>query len=221
MSHLEPHLAGVELDPPIRSHERSIVFQGLYWLNRVVCRIMYRVTPPTPPALPPSGPALLACDHTSYSDALALLATAGRPIRFVVARDVYDLPHLRWVFRAAQCIPVRRGTSDVVSLRAMLNTLRQGEVLGLFPEGGIDDYRSEGGHPGVGYLALKTGVPVIPASILWKPMRPPTLLRSLLTPGQAVVRYGTPLTFRADPNPSHENIRAATAAVMAAIRAIR
>ena len=221
MSHPEPNLAGVEPDLPIRPREWSLVFQGLYRLNRVVCRIMYRVTPPTPPALPPSGPALLACDHTSYSDAMVLLATAGRPIRFVVARDVYDLLHLRWLFRAARCIPVRRGTSDVASLRAMLSTLRQGEVLGLFPEGGIDDYRSEGGHPGVGYLALKTGVPVIPASILWKPTRPPTLIQSLLTPGRAFVRYGAPLTFRADPNPSHEAIQAATSAVMAAIRDIR
>jgi 1-acyl-sn-glycerol-3-phosphate acyltransferase len=152
---------------------------------------------------------------------MALLATAGRPITFVVTREVYDLPSLRWALRAGHCIPVHRGTSDVAAARAMLKALESGEALGLFPEGGIDERRKRSGHPGVGYLALKTGVTIVPASIVWSRPRPPTLFRSLLTPGRAVVHFGAPLTFHINPDPSHEEIQAATATIMAAIQQTR
>jgi len=125
------------------------------------------------------------------------------------------------VLRAAHCIPVRRGAIDVAATRQMFRTLHAGDVLGIFPEGGIDERRMESGYPGIGYLALKTGVPVIPASILWQKPRPPTLLRSLTTPGHAIVRYGLPLTFEINPDPRREDILAATDRIMAAIQTSR
>jgi 1-acyl-sn-glycerol-3-phosphate acyltransferase len=193
------------------------VFNVLYSLNRLVCRLFYHIVPSTPSPLPRPGSALLVCNHSSYSDAMVVLATAGRPVVFVVTRDVYDLPHVRWVLHAARCIPVRRGAIDIGAARQMFRTLEAGEVLGIFPQGGIDESRLESGYPGVGYLALKTGVLVIPMSITWQEPRPQTLLRSVFTPGHAIVRYGAPFTFERNPDPSHEEIRDATDRIMAAI----
>jgi len=48
-----------------------------------VCRLMYRVKPFEECPLPSEGPALIVCDHTSLGDAMVLLATAGRPVRFL------------------------------------------------------------------------------------------------------------------------------------------
>ncbi len=118
-------------------------------------------------------------------------------------------------------IPVSRGNSDVKAVRAMLRALEYGEVVGIFPQGGIDEYRKESGHLGVGYLALKTGVPVVPASIAWDSARPLNLFGALATPGKAIVRYGTPIGLRPDPNPSREQIRGVTASIMLAIRELR
>jgi 1-acyl-sn-glycerol-3-phosphate acyltransferase len=197
---------------------QDLAFRLLYEVNGLVCRMLYHVGQAAPSPIPKKGAALLVCDHTSYSDALALLATTGRPVVFVVTREVYELCSVRWVLRAVQCIPVRRGTIDVVAGRRMLRTLHSGEVLGIFPEGGIDERRMQTGYPGVGYLALKTGVPVIPASVTWQKPRPSTLWRSLLMPGHATVRYGAPIRFGINPHPDHEAIRVATDAIMAAIQ---
>lgn len=206
---------------PLNSHSLGTIGRLLYQLNRVFCRVMYKVTPQVQLPLPEEGPALVVADHTSLSDPLVLSATAGRHITFVMAREIYLRPHLRWVFRAGNFIPVQRGIPDVAAVRAMLRVLQEGEVLGLFPEGGIDEYRDEQGYLGVGYLALKTGVPVVPASIAWDTVRPQTLLGSLLTPGRAIVRYGTPILFQPDPDPSRDQIVAATATIMQAIRSLR
>lgn len=112
---------------------------------------------------------------------------------------------------SAHCIPVGRDAVDVVAGRRMLRTLYSGEVLGIFPEGGIDECRMKSGYPGVGYLALKTGAPVIPASVTWQKPRPSTLWRSLLMPGHVTVHYGTPINFGTNPHPNDEAIRVATA----------
>ncbi|MGH7166699.1 MAG: lysophospholipid acyltransferase family protein [Nitrospiraceae bacterium] len=202
----------------MRRPSSRITFRLLNQLNRLVCRVMYRVSAPPRSPLPEAGPVLLVSDHTSLSDPLVLLATAGRPIRFLMAREIYQPPHLQWVFRAFNCIPVTRGSYDVAAVRTMLRALRQGEVVGLFPEGGIQDYREESGHLGIGYLVLKTGAPVVPVSIAWDQVRPATLRGTLLRPGKAVVRYGAPMVLQPDPDPSRERIGEVTAGVMRAIR---
>ncbi len=66
----------------------------------------------------------------------------------------------------------------------------------------------------MGYLALKTGVPVVPASVTWDKARPLTLGRSLLTPGKAFIRYGAPIILESTAQPNRENIGLATARIM-------
>lgn len=200
---------------------RGTCYGLLNRLNLVFCRVMYAVTPVSPAPLPETGPVLLVSDHTSFSDPMVLAATANRPIMFLTAREVYTRRSLRWLCRTLLCIPVNRGSSDVGAVRALLRALGQGEVVGIFPEGGIDEHRVEKGHLGVGYLALKTGAAVVPAMIAWNHVRPLNLLRSLLTPGRAIVRYGTPIVSECHPNPDRETIDAVTADIMRAIRDLR
>ena len=146
---------------------RGTTYRLLDRLNRLLCRFLYQVTPLSPSPLPQSGPVLLVSDHSSYSDPMVLAATANRPIIFLTAREVYHRRDLRWLCEIAHYIPINRGTHDLGAVRAMLRALRQGEVIGIFPEGGIDEHRKESGHLGIGYLALKTGAPVVPVSIAW------------------------------------------------------
>jgi 1-acyl-sn-glycerol-3-phosphate acyltransferase len=85
-----------------------------------------------------------------------------------MAKEIYSRPHIRWVFQAIRCIPVQRGKRDIRAIRTMLDGLAVQEVIGLFPEGGLDRHRLDEGHPGIGYLAIKSGAPVVPASIVWE-----------------------------------------------------
>jgi len=76
-----------------------------------------------------------------------LLATAGRPIRFLMAAEIYSQPHIRWAVQMFRCIPVQRGRRDIRAIRTMLEGLAAKEIVGLFPEGGLDRHRWDEGHP--------------------------------------------------------------------------
>lgn len=138
-----------------------------------------------------------------------------------MAREFYDIHSLHWLFRLSGCIPVSRGRSEIAPIRAMLRALGQGDVVGVFPEGGIVEHRKKDGYQGIGYVALKSGAPVVPVSITWDRPRPLSLLRALLTPAQATVRYGLPLTIRVEAGQTRDEIRAATDRILVTIRDLR
>lgn len=197
------------------------IFWVLIAANRLYCRLMFRVSIPAVPPLPMSGPVLLVSDHTSLTDPLVLYATAGRPIRFLMAREFYDLPVLNRIFTLYGCIPISRGRFEVAPVRALLHALAQGDVIGIFPEGGIDKYRKEEGYEGIGFVALKSAAPVVPVSIAWDRPRPSSLLRAMVTPARATVRCGAPIVFSQGTEDSHEQARAATDRIVEAIRDLR
>ena len=60
-----------------------------------------------------------------------------RPVRFLIAREEYDRFGFRWLFKAAGCIPVDRDRNPEKALHTALAQLKQGEVIGIFPHGGI------------------------------------------------------------------------------------
>ncbi len=118
---------------------RRLIYHALDRLNRLFCRVMYRVTPPPIPPLPDSGPVLLVSDHSSFSDPMVLVATSQRPIIFLTAREIYERRFLRWFCRTVNYIPVSRGSQDVGAVRAMLRARRSRAICGwegrLYHEG--------------------------------------------------------------------------------------
>jgi 1-acyl-sn-glycerol-3-phosphate acyltransferase len=198
-----------------------VIASLLILLNRLFCRLMFGLRTPGTAPLPTTGPALLVSDHSSLADPLVLFATANRPIRFLMAREFYDLPSLRWLFDLAGCIPVNRRRGEVAPIRAMLRALSHGEVIGVFPQGGIITHRKEEGYEGIGYAALKSGAPVVPVSIMWDRPRPLGLLRALLTPAQATVLYGAPLAIQVEAEQTRDEIRATTDSILTAIRNLK
>ena len=193
----------------------------LSWLNRVVCLFMYQVKKNIPIPIPEKGPVLLVCDHSSLGDPLVLLASAGRPISFLMAQEIYA-SCFQWVYDAFNVIPVRRGRQDIHAVRGMVRQLEKGGAVGLFPEGGLDNFRDEHGHPGVGYLALKTGATVVPASVVWDKERSvSSILKTLFHPSKATVCYGRPFTYPREPRPARAQIKEVTLEVMKAINELR
>ena len=88
-------------------------------------------------ALPETGPALLVSNHVSGLDPLLLVAASRRPLRFLIATEQYERFGLKWLFRAARCIPVDRNHRPERALRHARSALRRGEVVALFPHGKI------------------------------------------------------------------------------------
>ena len=122
--------------------------------------------------LPDSGPAILIANHTCGIDHLVLQAGCRRVLGFMIAREYYDWPLIHWFCKRVGCIPVNRDGRDIYATRAALRALKEGRVLPIFPEGQITP--SSGRvlgpmRPGAAFLAIRSGVPVIPAYIRGTP----------------------------------------------------
>ena len=117
--------------------------------------------------IPSQGGAIIAGNHPSVLDGVLLLAVSPRPVRFLIAEDLYYHRYLHWFFTVLECIPVyRTKTHNGDALRAAVSALQQGALLGIFPEGTIHFQGSmQQVKRGVALLALKTGLPVVPLAI--------------------------------------------------------
>ncbi len=149
-----------------------------------------------PDPLPTEGPVLVVANHASHADPGFLLATCSRPLCFLQARECYEVPLLRGLYRLAGCIPVSRDRPDLSAMRAALRCLEQGGAVCVFPEGEVcpaGPGRLGRGKHGAALLALRSGAPVIPAFIAGGPQTR-NMLRAWLWPSAGVrVRFGSPI----------------------------
>ncbi|MHB8681579.1 MAG: HAD-IB family hydrolase, partial [Acidimicrobiales bacterium] len=124
--------------------------------------------------VPSRGPALLAANHRSYFDVMALALVAariGRPVRFLGKREIFDAPVVGQIARAIGGISVDRGSRSDAPLREARRALEAGEVVVILPQGTIPRGRAFfdpvlEGKTGTARLAAMTGAPVIPIG-LW------------------------------------------------------
>ncbi len=106
------------------------------WI-RIYCRYYHHfIYQPVP--ISDKGPTLIACNHLSGLDPFLIVAACSHPIRFMMAREEYERFGLKWLFRLAGCIPVERSGRVETAFRSSLNALHNGDVVALFPEGGIN-----------------------------------------------------------------------------------
>lgn len=130
-------------------------------INRIFCYRYHRLNARFA-RLPAHGPAIVVANHVSGLDALLMIAACRRPLRFIIAKEQYERRLLRWLFDAVGCIPVDRGANARAVLKHARARLARGEVVALFPQGGIhlDHHAPRPLKRGVLELARDTGAPV-------------------------------------------------------------
>ncbi|MDD5116744.1 MAG: lysophospholipid acyltransferase family protein, partial [Candidatus Omnitrophica bacterium] len=117
--------------------------------------------------IPKEGGFILAANHVSYLDPVAVGSACPRPVHFMARDNLFLKPVLNSWLKAVEVIPLKRNAADLTAIKTGLQLVRKGEALALFPEGtrrtGKDKYLNP--EPGVGFLAAKGNVPVIPAFV--------------------------------------------------------
>jgi 1-acyl-sn-glycerol-3-phosphate acyltransferase len=179
--------------------------------------------------IPASGGAILASNHLSIVDSIFLPLMVDRPVTFAAKSEYFTgtrpIDRLAGAYlRATKQLSVDRAEAraGMNMLEAALALLRQGALFGIYPEGTRSpDGRLYRGRPGIGWLALNSGLPVIPVAM--------SGTDRVLPPGHKVprvakikIRVGEPLTFesvRTLPSASRQR-RAITDDVMKAIQAL-
>lgn len=136
-------------------------------LNRLFCRYFHRLPATSRLKLPEAGAALVAANHVSGLDPLLLIAASRRPLRFIIAAEQYHRPLLNRLFRAVGCIPVDRQGRPERAYRSALSALKRGEVVALFPGGGIHPSSQPPRRlkPGIARMAQLGGCPVFPVRL--------------------------------------------------------
>lgn len=117
--------------------------------------------------VPRIGPCLVVANHVSFVDPVVLGSAFPRRIAFMITRPIYGLRRLTWFYYMMGTIPVAYDVPDPRAMKTALRTLRDGRVVGIFPEGQrMPDGNLGEGKSGAAMIAARSGAPVIPAAII-------------------------------------------------------
>jgi 1-acyl-sn-glycerol-3-phosphate acyltransferase len=125
-----------------------------------------------------------------------------RKIRFMGKSQLFGTPVLTYIYAHGGVFPVRRGHHDEEAFKTAYAILDQGHTILVYAEGGRSRSRNLGEpRPGIGRIALESGVPVVPVAIHgsagvrgWRRFRFP----------KVTVQFGEPVTFPVEAAPSKE-----------------
>ena len=136
-----------------------IGFRG--WLTA-----LYRVEIAGAERIPARGGVVIASSHDSLVDPWLLNLATPRQIRYMAKAELWNNRAVGWAMDAFGTFPIERGAGDLSAMSAGVDLLRQGEVLGIFPQGTSKQLERRPFHRGAARLALATGTPVVPVGIV-------------------------------------------------------
>ena len=201
---------------PLGRPENRLAVRLLGWSNLALTRLYHHVKVRSPAALPGVGPAIFVCNHTSGLDPLLIQSCSERLITWMMAKEYYDMKSLGWIYRTVEAIPVERSGRDMAATRAALRALRNGRILGIFPEGKIETSRELlPFQTGVALMAIKANVPVYPA-YLDGTQRGKEMLPAILTPNRATIALA-PRSNSIEGRPSRADLEQATEKIRDAV----
>ena len=174
--------------------------------------------------VPKEGPFLVASNHASHLDPPLVGCHIPRQMAFFARKTLWNGKLATWWLDGVGAIPVDRdGGSDVSAIKNVLRTIQSGKALTLFPEGTRSpDGTLQAAKSGVGMIACRTGVPVVPVRIFNSHIAFGKGGR--FRPGTRIsIVYGQPLQPAAydDPKAGKERYQLASEKIMSAITALR
>lgn len=180
-----------------------MLYGALRQTASVLARTLCRPTIQGRENVPETGAVLLASNHLSFVDSVAIpLAVTQRQVRFLAKSDYFEGTSVKGrvtkaMFSSLGAIPVQRGDARgaMLSLEMMLDRLRLGEACVIYPEGTrSQDGRLYRGRTGVAYLAMESKAPVVPVAVSGTQEVQP-IGASMPRPRTFGIRFGEPMDF--------------------------
>lgn len=174
---------------------------------RVMFRVLFRTEAIGLEHIPQSGPVVLCSNHISLFDPPFMGSPVKRIVHYMAKEELFRVPVLGPIIKRVGAFPVKRGGVSKESIKRAIQILKDGHVLGIFPEGTRGNTGGMG-KKGAASLALRSGAAVIPVAIvgdykLFKKM---------------YVLYGPPVDLSEFAEGGSGQLEAATDKIMATIR---
>ncbi len=167
------------------------LYRAVWIILRIYLKIFCRLKVIGEKNMPLTGGVILASNHIAAGDPPFLGTSARRMFFFMAKKELFKNFFLRTLITALNSIPINRGIFDHQALERSEKVLRDGYGLILFPEGTRSKTGELGkGKPGVGMLARKALVPVVPAYI----QNSRGFYKLLFNGRRLIVRFGSPIT---------------------------
>jgi 1-acyl-sn-glycerol-3-phosphate acyltransferase len=195
---------------------------AIYDLARMIVSppvwLLYRARGINAAAVPASDAVIIAPNHFSYLDHFFVGAFIRRKVHFMAKSQLFTWP-MQWVYRHGGTFPVRRGARDQEAMKTADAVLERGNAMVMYCEGGRSRSGKVSGEAkhGLGLIALRHGVPVVPVAIYgsqrvrnWKKLQIP----------KVTVSYGEPLRFQKIAEPTREQAQEASNIVLEEIRTL-
>jgi 1-acyl-sn-glycerol-3-phosphate acyltransferase len=146
----------------------------LRFMAWILTHLVYRFRVRGEENIPAEGAAILVCNHVSFVDAVLMMAASPRPIRFIMDHRIFATPVIGWLFKLGKAIPIAPQKEDAAAYEAAFaearRVLDEGDLLAIFPEGGLTRDGELGEFKGgVMKLLASHPVPVVPLALqnLW------------------------------------------------------
>lgn len=145
-------------------------YNFIFTLLRFLSKILYRVEITGQENIPDNKNVIIVANHKSFLDPIfMMIAVRNRRIIPVAKKELFDVPVLKHILKKLEVIPIDRANPGLTTIREILKQIKNGRILGIFPEGTrstMDKFLPA--KPGVGLFAAKTKSEIIPMSIITK-----------------------------------------------------
>ena len=158
-------MTGSDLPASSAEHPRTRLLGVMRPIAARVMRLRWTVTVHRAELVPATGGVILAANHIGLVDGPMLATFAPRPVHALTKREMFG-GFVGSFLRGTGQIPLDRYAADPGAIRTSLRVVRDGGVLGIFPEGTRGDGDLRRFHHGAAYLALVTGAPVVPVTFI-------------------------------------------------------
>lgn len=166
--------AGLAIRVELLRRQMGVSFAQLpiYLFNLLMTRVRWRAKVEGKMAVPHGQGAVIVCNHICPVDPAFIALACDRPVHWMVAREYCQLPLVGLALRVLKVIPTGRSGVDTAATKLAMRYAERGDLVGMFPEGRINNDRQRfllPGRAGAAMVALRARVPVVPCYIEGSP----------------------------------------------------
>lgn len=142
-------------------------YSVIVWIVKIFLFPFYRIKVFGKENIPENKDIIVCANHWSNLDPIFLSISLPIKFHYMAKKELFEIPVLRGILSKAGAFPVDREGSDLKALRHAISLIKDGNTLGIFPEGTrVKEVNRENMHEGVGFIALKSKADILPIEII-------------------------------------------------------